>query len=218
MVIGSSNSDLRPPASPSSPSVGIRCLADQRGPQRCADLSCSTRMGTGTPQGLQERGTHLCGESARARVAPLGSPGPFIGRRCPKNKSAPLQSLLGPGRPLGAGGLVLIRIISLIWVTAARTQSGSVRRQLLSSSLSFPQAKLEPAVSLGSVAHPGGRGGWKQPAASRHDAGTRRGCGRRQRGSPCHHQAPPTQQNQGLGAGGKRCPLLGFPAGSWVAN
>lgn len=33
-----------------------------------------------------------------------------------------------------------------------------------------------------------------------------------------HWEAPATQQNQGLGAGGKRHPLLGFTAGSWVAN
>lgn len=216
MVIGSSNSDLRPPASPSSPSVGVGCLVEQQGPQHCTDLSCSTRMGAGTPQGLQERGTHLCNGFAHVWVIPLGSPSLFLGKQ---SKPAPLQSLLCPGCPLGAGGLVLIQIISLIWVTAAewiRPPSAAFLFPFLSSGRAG--ASSEPWQRCSSWRPRWVEAAGRIQARGGHEAGMREEAAGLPLPAQRHWEAPATQQNQGLGAGGKRCPLLGFTAGSWVAN
>lgn len=78
MVIGSGNSELRQPTSPSSPSAAIRCFFDAKVPQCWGSEIYLAALGwVQEPAWEAGLGTHCCGEFASARVAALHAVGRF---------------------------------------------------------------------------------------------------------------------------------------------
>jgi len=95
---GSGNSELRPPRSPSSPSLGIGRFSDPQAPRRWeTEISLAATGRAQGPAWEAGLGTHCCGEFVSAQAAAAHAAG-----RSPRSKPAacPARGSTCPAAPL----------------------------------------------------------------------------------------------------------------------